>query len=120
MIAKLYDIVCIENLDMTAIAKSGSGLGKVSLDNGWGMFVSFLEYKLRDHGKLLIRTDRYFASSQICSCCMSVNPKVKDLKIRKWTCPTCGAVHDRDINAAANIKREGLRILSVSELDKVS
>ena len=120
MIAKLYDIVCIENLDMTAIAKRDSGLGKASLDNGWGMFVSFLEYKLRDRGKMLIRTDRYFASSQTCSCCMSVNPKVKDLKIRKWTCPTCGAVHDRDINAATNIKREGLRILSAVELDKVS
>ncbi|MBP3217597.1 MAG: transposase, partial [Lachnospiraceae bacterium] len=89
-------------------------------DNGWGMFVGFLEYKLRDRGKLLIRTGRYYASSQTCSCCGRIEPKVKDLKIRRWQCPACGAVHDRDINAAVNIRKEALRILNDIEIQKVS
>ena len=119
-IANSYDIVCIEDLDMTAIGRKESGLGKASMDNGWGMFVGFLEYKLRDRGKLLIRTGRYYASSQTCSCCGRIEPKVKDLKIRRWQCPACGAVHDRDINAAVNIRKEALRILNDIEIQKVS
>jgi putative transposase len=80
------------------------------MDNGWGMFLRMLEYKLRDRGGVLIRVDRWYPSSQTCSCCGYKNPEVKDLSVRKWTCPECGAVHDRDINAAENILKEGLRV----------
>ena len=108
--AKAYDIVCVEDLDMKALSNKGFGNGKATMDNGWGMFLRMLEYKLRDRGGILIRIDRWYPSSQICSCCGYKNPEVKDLSVRKWICPECGAVHNRDINAAENILREGLRV----------
>ena len=108
--AKAYDIVCVEDLDMKAVSNSGFGNGKATMDNGWGMFLRMLEYKLRDHGGVLIRVDRWYPSSQLCHICGHREPAVKDLGIRKWTCPMCGTVHDRDINAAENILREGLRV----------
>lgn len=111
-IANRYDVVCIENLDMQAMANKGFGNGKVTLDNGYGMFRSFLEYKLEDRGKRLVVVDKWYSSSQICSNCGHKNPLLKDLAIRKWTCHHCGASHDRDVNAAVNILREGLRSLS--------
>ena len=108
--AKAYDIVCVEDLDMKALSNRGFGNGKAAMDNGCGMFLRMLEYKLRDRGGVLIRVDRWYPSSQTCSCCGYKNPEVKDLSVRKWTCPECGAVHDRDVNAAGNILREGLRV----------
>ena len=108
--AKAYDIVCVEDLDMKAVSNRGFGNGKATMDNGWGMFLRMLEYKLRDCGGVLIRIDRWYPSSQTCSCCGYRESSVKDLGIRKWTCLECGTVHDRDINAAENILREGLRV----------
>ena len=100
------------------MASRSYGNGKATLDNGWGMFTGFLGYKLRDRGKILIRVDRYYASSQICSCCGTINPAVKDLAVRNWTCPVCGTEHNRDINAAVNILQEGLRVFAGSERKK--
>ena len=107
-IANRYDAVCVEDLNMKAMSNKGFGNGKATLDNGYGMFLSMLDYKLHDRGKELIRIDRWYPSSQTCSCCGYKNPEVKDLSVRKWICPECGAVHNRDINAAENILREGL------------
>lgn len=109
-ITKRYDLVCVEGLDMRVMSNKGFGNGKATLDNGYGMFLDMLEYKLRGKGKALIRVDKWFPSSQICSCCGYKNPEVKDLSVRKWTCLECGTVHDRDVNAAKNILREGVRI----------
>ena len=109
-IAKRYDLVAVETLDMKAMSNKGFGNGKVTLDNGWGMFVRMLEYKLARRGKVLIKVDKWYPSSQLCHCCGTQNPELKDLSIRKWICPSCGSEHDRDTNAAINIREEGIRL----------
>ncbi len=107
--ANRYDIVCVEDLDMRAMAGKGFGNGKATLDNGYGMFIRMLEYKLHDRGKTLVRVDRWFPSSQICSRCGE--RKEMPLTERTYRCPGCGSVIDRDLNAAVNIRDEGLRML---------
>ena len=109
-IANAYDCVCVEDLDMKAMSQS-LNFGKSVSDNGWGMFTAFLKYKLKEQGKKLVKVDRFFASSQICSVCGYKNKKTKDLALRQWDCPECGAHHDRDINAAINIRNEGMRLV---------
>ncbi len=110
-IANTYDCVCIEDLNMQAMSQS-LNFGKSVLDNGWGMFTAFLKYKLEEQGKRLVKVDRFFASSQTCSCCGYKNSATKNLSIREWNCPECGTHHDRDVNAAINIRNEGMRLVS--------
>lgn len=110
-IANQYDAVCVEDLNLKAMSNKGFGNGKATHDNGYGTFLRMLEYKLADRGKSLVRIDRWYPSSQLCSVCGYRNPEVKDLSVRKWTCPVCGAMHDRDVNAAVNIKNEGINII---------
>ena len=109
-IANAYDCVCIENLDMKAMSQS-LNFGKSVADDGWGMFVTFLKYKLEETGKRLVKVNKFFASSQICNVCGYKNTATKNLSIRAWDCPECGAHHDRDINAAINIRNEGMRLV---------
>ena len=111
-IANVYDCVCIENLNMQAMAQS-MNFGKSVSDNGWGMFTAFLKYKLEELGKRLVKIDKFFASSQLCHMCGYKNPNTKDLSVREWICPCCQTHHDRDINAAINIRNEGMRIVLV-------
>ena len=110
-IANAYDCVCIEDLDMKAMSQC-LHFGKSVSDNGWGMFTEFLKYKLEEQGKRLVKVDKFFASSQICCCCGYRNPGTKDLSVRVWDCPECGIHHDRDVNAAINIRNEGMRLVS--------
>ena len=110
-IANQYDIVCVENLNMRNMSNRGFGNGKATLDNGYGMFLDMLEYKLANRGKYLVKVDRWYPSSQICHCCGKRHPEMKDLRIRTMRCE-CGYVMDRDRNAAMNIKKEGLRIMN--------
>ncbi len=110
-IANSYDVVCVESLNMRSMANHGFGNGKATLDNGYGMFLSMLEYKLSDRNKYLIKVDKWFPSSQICHCCGTIHPEMKDLDIRKMVCD-CGLTMNRDQNAAINILREGLRLLT--------
>ena len=112
-IANLYDVVCVESLDMKSMSNKGFGNGKATLDNGYGMFLSMLEYKLSERNKYLVKVDKWFPSSQICHCCGEVHPEMKNLTIRTMKCD-CGLVISRDQNAAINILREGLRILNES------
>ena len=108
-IANQYDMVCVEDLNMRDLSNKGFGNGKATMDNGYGRFLNMLDYKLRDRGKILIRIDKWFPSSQKCSHCSEIDPSVRDLTVRKWKCPKCGTEHDRDINAAINIRNEGIR-----------
>ena len=85
-------------------------LGKSTHDNGFGMFRSMLSYKLQDRRKVFHKIDKWYASSTICSNCgIKHKDIVSSLSIRKWTCPTCGCSHDRDINAAVNIRQQGIK-----------
>ena len=94
-IANQYDVVCVESLNMRSMANRGFGNGKATLDNGYGMFL----------------IDKWFPSSQICSCCGTLHPEMKDLSKRKMICDY-GLTISRDHNAAINILTEGLRLLS--------
>ncbi len=107
-LATKYDRISIEDLDMQTMGKA-LNFGKSVHDDGWGMFTRMLEYKLRERGGELVKIDRWYPSSQICSSCGSIHPEVKDLKIREWFCDHCLEYHDRDINAAVNIREEGRR-----------
>lgn len=110
-ITNACDCVCIEDLDMKAMSQS-LNFGKSVMDNGWGMFTTFLKYKLEEQGKRLVKVDRFFASSQICNICGYKNPEIKNLAVRAWACPRCGTRHDRDVNAAINIRNEGMRLVT--------
>lgn len=110
-IANQYDIVCVESLNMRQMSNRGFGNGKATLDNGYGMFLNMLEYKLAERGKYFVKVDKWFPSSQVCSCCGQIHKKMKDLSIRTMRCD-CGLTISRDQNAAINIRNEGLRILN--------
>lgn len=109
-IANRYDVVCVESLNMKSISNRGFGNGKATMDNGYGMFLSMLEYKLAERNKYFVKVDKWFPSSQICHCCGAVHHEMKDLRLRAMNC-SCGLIMDRDQNAAINIKQEGLRLL---------
>lgn len=110
-LAEKYDAVCIETLDMRTMSRL-LRFGKSVSDNSFGKFSDMLSYKLYYRGKRLLQVDKWYPSSQLCHVCGYRNKEVKDLSIRNWKCPKCGAEHDRDINAAINIREEGKRIIS--------
>lgn len=104
-----FDAVCVEDLNLKGMA-GGLHLGKGVHDNGYGLFLSMLEYKLEERGKYLIKADRYFASSKICSVCGNKKEELS-LSDRIYYCE-CGNRMDRDVNAAVNIMNEGKRIFA--------
>ncbi len=110
-IANQYDVVCVESLNMRSMANRGFGNGKATLDNGYGMFLSMLEYKLSDRNKYFIKVNKWLPSSQICHCCGVLHPEMKDLSRRIMKCG-CGIQISRDQNASINILNEGLRLLT--------
>jgi len=103
-------VICIETLRVAGMLKNRRLACAIS-DAAWGEFVRQLEYKAAWRGRTVVRISQWEPSSKRCSCC-GHRLKDLDLKVRAWTCPSCAAVHDRDVNAAVNIRVAGLAILA--------
>jgi putative transposase len=102
-----HQTVCVETLNVAGLGRSN--LAKSVHDAGWGQFTRMLEYKARLYGRTLVKVDRWYPSSQVCSACGRDDGR-KPLKVRTWTCPGCGTTHDRDLNAARNVLAAGLAV----------
>ena len=107
-LAEKYDYIFIEDINLQDISQH-LNLGKSTYDNSFGLFRTLLSYKMGDRGKVLHKIDKWYASSKTCSICGSCHPEiVNSLAVRKWICPNCGSEHDRDINAASNMRNKGI------------
>lgn len=104
------DVVVTENLDVKEMYQTKNIAVKLR-DVPFTNFIETMSYKAKWQGKKVIKIDRYFPSSQVCSDCGYQNKTLKDLSVREWICPKCNAHHDRDKNASINIKNEGIKIL---------
>ena len=104
-------VIVTENLRVRNMLKNHR-LAKSVADVSWYEFTRQLAYKSEWNGRIYRKTDTFFPSSRLCSCCGYLNPETKDLSVRKWLCPSCKTIHDRDVNAAKNILSEGLRLLA--------
>ena len=109
-LVRKYDTIFLEDLNIKDMIKNHK-LSKHIQDCSWGTFITYLEYKSLWNDKQIVKIDRFFPSSKTCSKCGYINQNLK-LDIREWTCPSCKAKHDRDFNAATNIKQEGFKIIS--------
>ena len=103
-LCRRYDTICIEDLNLTGMTRLW---GRKVSDLAFGAFVQKLEFVASKYGMELVKVDRFYASSKTCSVCQYVN-ELLTLGDRRWTCPQCGAVHDRDLNASVNILRQGI------------
>ena len=107
-LANKWDCICVEDINLRGMAGALT-LGKSTNDNGFGMFRTFLSYKLAERGKKLVTIDKWFPSSKMCHVCGVLNDALT-LSSREWVCPSCGTEHNRDENAAINIRNAGLAI----------
>ena len=110
-------VICLEDLSVKGMERNHK-LAKSVTDVSFSKFVSMLEYKAEWYGRKLVKIDRFYPSTQLCSGCGYKNASIKGLsglKFREWTCPECGEVHDRDLNAARNILKEGLKSIEPAE-----
>jgi putative transposase len=103
-------VICVESLAVRNLVRNRK-LSKAISQVGWGQFCTMLKYKAENEGKVYLEVDRFLASSKTCNNCLYQVSNLT-LDIRHWDCPSCGTKHDRDINAARNIRDEGLRILA--------
>ena len=98
-------MVCVESLAVKHLLQNHH-LAKSIADVGWGELIRMLSYKAAWYGRTVVAIDQFFPSSKRCSVCDYLLDEL-DLDVRQWTCPQCGSVHDRDTNAALNVKAEG-------------
>ena len=110
-LANENQVVCVENLNVKGMLRNHR-LAKSISDVSWSEFFRQLEYKTAERGGIVVKVPTFYPSSQTCSCCGYQNLSVKNLAIRQWECPNCGAHHDRDANAATNILNKGLEMLA--------
>ena len=104
-------IICIEDLKVKDMMNDSKLARKIS-DASMSRFISMLVYKASWYGRKIIRVPNDYPSSQLCHVCGYKNSITRDLAVRKWTCPKCGSIHDRDINAAKNILSKGITMLT--------
>ena len=105
--------ICVESLAVKNMVKNHK-LAKAISDVGWSEFVSQLEYKAAWYGRTVVKIDRWYPSSKRCFDCGHLLDSLP-LDVRMWTCPECGVIHDRDVNAAQNIAAVGLTVLACGE-----
>lgn len=110
---KENQLIVSEDLAVSNMVKNHH-LAKAISDCGWSELTRQLTYKANWNERKYIKIGRFTKSSQPCSICGYINRNTKDLSLREWTCPLCGAVHDRDVNAAINILNEGIRLLNIA------
>ncbi|MGL6342724.1 MAG: RNA-guided endonuclease InsQ/TnpB family protein, partial [Waterburya sp.] len=108
-------VIVVENLAVKNMVRNHN-LAKAISDCGWGQFTTMLKYKSEWEGKTYLEVDRFFPSSKTCNVCLNRVDSLS-LDVRNWTCSKCDTQHDRDVNAAINIRNEGLRILSLGTSD---
>jgi len=99
-------VICVESLQIKSMVRNRR-LARVISDASWGEFLRQLEYKCEWYGRTLVKVGKFYPSSKTCSSCNYIMPKLP-LNIREWSCPQCNTSHDRDINAAINIRTSGL------------
>ena len=109
MLISENQVICIEDLKIKNMVRNHK-LARCISSVSWGKFFDMLEYKADWYGNKLVKVPTMYPSSQTCSCCGYKNPLVKNLAVRKWECPNCHTVHDRDTNASINILNKGLSI----------
>lgn len=109
IIKKMPHVVVMEDLNVSGMMKNRHH-SKAIQNQGFFEFVRQMQYKADWHNIQLVKVDRFFPSSQLCSNCGERNPAVRNLNIREWTCPHCGVHHNRDLNAAINLRNYGLRL----------
>ena len=112
-------VLVVEDLSVGTLMRAGRGKGRgrkaklnqAIIDASWGELLRQLRYKCEWYGRTLVVVDRFFPSTRRCSSCHAMGPRL-DVSVRSWACAVCGARHDRDVNAAVNLRDEGLRLLA--------